>query len=160
MTNLSLRSVVGGVASVVMAVSLVACADGGSLVANIRKDGSLEFVATGQASETETQGGITVDEGQSIAIDLSGLKEGSMHVEILGETEDLGEDTDADDILATLDPDPNEVIFSQTLSAEDIDHYDDGTIVLDDLVRDYYIVNVSADHATGTIVVSACDADK
>ena len=157
MPKIKLRSVAGGIASVAVAMSLAACVTEGALVSNIQKDGSVEFVATNQVSDVTSQGGISVDKGQDIVIDLNGIKKGTMHVEIATEDEDLGKDATPQEITDSITPDPDDVVFSQTLSAEDIPSHKGGIISVEGIDEGYYAINVSADHATGKIVVSTID---
>ena len=73
-----------GIASAVMSLSLVACVQS-SLEAKIRKDGSIDFVASGQVTQTSpgVQAGISIDENQGISIDPTAIEAGSMHIRIL-----------------------------------------------------------------------------
>lgn len=80
----STSSWVLGIASVAMSLSLVACTES-SLDAKVRKDGSIDFVASGQVTQTvpEAGAGIAIDEDQGIAIDPTAIEEGSLHIRIL-----------------------------------------------------------------------------
>lgn len=78
------RALATGIASVAMSLSLVACTES-SLQAKVRKDGSIDIIATGQVTQEKlaAQGGIAVDENQGISVDPSAMEEGSMHIRII-----------------------------------------------------------------------------
>jgi hypothetical protein len=86
------------VASAVATMSLVAC-EQGSLVANVKKDGSLEFTATACVQDAAVSSGLEVGRNQGISIDTSGIEAGSMYIRIAkaDEAPDANENATTDD---------------------------------------------------------------
>lgn len=219
-------------ASVAVALSIVACQQG-TLTSSVKRDGSLEFVATGQVTQPNVTGGISVGSYQGLAIDPTGIKEGSMHIRVVdmdgAGASSTGGDTDAtdgsakdgtkaedatgdasqsesdgtgkeDDAKGTDDatesdgsqgkrgfsgetisgeaisgaiatsgdaedadddaitPQDGTTVFSRTFSAMDaMGDGEDGIVTATDVPEGYYVVFVSADHATGTLKVRPYD---
>jgi len=218
------------VTSVVVAMSLVACQQG-TLTSSVKRDGSLEFVAAGQVTQSNVTGGIAVDSYQGLAIDPTGMEAGSMHIQVVDvdgsgtantDSEDSGTDsadggvtndgsgdqgptenaphpeedktgeangtespkgdseTDSskggkgessdvkvsgealsgaiDTTIEDVTPQDGTTVFSRTFSSMDVlGEGEDGIVTVTDIPSGYYVVFVSADHATGTLKVRSYD---